>query len=176
MERVAAPLRAMGAQIETSDGGRPPVAIGGGAQLHGIDYELPMASAQVKSALLLAALSAERHDDGPLAGPEPRPHRAHAREHGRAARAERPTARGTRVVAGRSRHAARRARCACRRISARPRSSSSPAASRARDGLLIENVGINPTRTGLLTILREMGAEIELRNERCVGAEPVADI
>ncbi len=46
----------------------------------------------------------------------------------------------------------------------------------ARDGLTIENVGINPTRTGLLTILREMGARIELRNERIVGAEPVADI
>src|SRR5690349_1987998 len=46
----------------------------------------------------------------------------------------------------------------------------------ARDGLLIENVGINPTRTGLLTILREMGADIELRNERNVGAEPVADL
>jgi 3-phosphoshikimate 1-carboxyvinyltransferase len=46
----------------------------------------------------------------------------------------------------------------------------------ATDGLLIENVGINPTRTGLLTILREMGATIELRNERSVGAEPVADV
>jgi len=46
----------------------------------------------------------------------------------------------------------------------------------ARDGLLIENVGINPTRTGLLTILREMGARIELRNERSLGAEPVADL
>jgi 3-phosphoshikimate 1-carboxyvinyltransferase len=42
--------------------------------------------------------------------------------------------------------------------------------------LVIENVGINPTRTGLLTILREMGADIELRNERFVGAEPVADL
>jgi 3-phosphoshikimate 1-carboxyvinyltransferase len=46
----------------------------------------------------------------------------------------------------------------------------------ARDGLLIENVGINPTRIGLLTILREMGAHIELRNERRLGAEPVADL
>ena len=46
----------------------------------------------------------------------------------------------------------------------------------ARDGLLIENVGINPTRTGLLAILREMGASIELRNQRSVGAEPVADL
>jgi 3-phosphoshikimate 1-carboxyvinyltransferase len=46
----------------------------------------------------------------------------------------------------------------------------------ARNGLLIENVGINPTRIGLLTILREMGARIELRNERTVGAEPVADL
>ena len=58
MERVATPLRLMGARISTASGGRPPVRVGGNAQLHGIDYALPMASAQVKSALLLAALYA----------------------------------------------------------------------------------------------------------------------
>src|SRR5262245_41641857 len=56
MERVAGPLRQMGAGITTAEGGRPPVVIKGGAALRGIDYALPMASAQVKSALLLAGL------------------------------------------------------------------------------------------------------------------------
>src|SRR5450631_488527 len=72
MERVAAPLRAMGARIDT-DGGRPPVRIHGGAALRAIDYELPMASAQVKSALLLAALYAH----GTSSVTEPAPTRDH---------------------------------------------------------------------------------------------------
>ncbi|MGH8671585.1 MAG: 3-phosphoshikimate 1-carboxyvinyltransferase, partial [Burkholderiales bacterium] len=59
MERVAAPLRSMGAEITTDAGGRPPLRLQGGAQLHGIDYALPVASAQVKSAVLLAGLYAE---------------------------------------------------------------------------------------------------------------------
>src|ERR1039458_4769965 len=73
MERVAQPLRAMGAQIQTHDG-RPPVQIRAVAALHGIDYTMPMASAQVKSALLLAALSAE----GRTSVSEPAPTRDHA--------------------------------------------------------------------------------------------------
>ncbi|HEY2419105.1 MAG TPA: 3-phosphoshikimate 1-carboxyvinyltransferase, partial [Steroidobacteraceae bacterium] len=72
MERVATPLRAMGAQIQTLEG-RPPVRIRGGAVLRGIDYTLPMASAQVKSALLLAGLSAE----GITCVTEPAPTRDH---------------------------------------------------------------------------------------------------
>jgi 3-phosphoshikimate 1-carboxyvinyltransferase len=72
MERVAAPLRTMGARIDT-DHGRPPVHIHGAAALQGIDYRLPMASAQVKSALLLAALYAQ----GSTSVTEPAPTRDH---------------------------------------------------------------------------------------------------
>jgi 3-phosphoshikimate 1-carboxyvinyltransferase len=174
MERVAAPLRLMGARIATAEGGCPPVAISGGARLRGIEYELPMASAQVKSALLLAALNA----DGTTTVRSPGPSRDHtermlqsmgvelaleSRGEGHAVTLEGPaTLRGLplRVPADFS-SAAFFLVAGCLG---------------ARDGLLIENVGINPTRTGLLTILREMGANIELRNERNVGAEPVADL
>jgi 3-phosphoshikimate 1-carboxyvinyltransferase len=174
MERVAAPLREMGARIETGAGGKPPVKIHGGARLHGIDYSLPMASAQVKSALLLAGLAAH----GPTTVRSPGPSRDHtermletmgaklylaAQGHGHSVTIEGPvTLRGVDI-----------------RI---PADFSSAAfflvagCLGARDGLTIENVGVNPTRIGLLTILREMGAKIELRNERRVGAEPVADL
>ena len=79
MERVAKPLRAMGAHVETQDG-KPPVHITGGAQLHGIRYEMPVASAQVKSAVLLAGLYARGRNHGRRAGRHARPHRAHAAE------------------------------------------------------------------------------------------------
>ena len=174
MERVAAPLREMGAQIATADGGRPPVVVRGGAKLRGIEYQLPMASAQVKSALLLAALSA----GGTTTIRSPGPSRDHTERMlesmgvrlGRAADgvghtvslAGPATLRGGQVLV--------------------PADFSSAAffivagCLAARDGLVVENVGINPTRTGLLAILRQMGARIELRNERFVGTEPVADI
>jgi 3-phosphoshikimate 1-carboxyvinyltransferase len=174
MERVAAPLRQMGARIETSAGGRPPVTISGGARLSGIDYELPMASAQVKSALLLAALSA----DGATTVRSPGPSRDHTER-----MLESMGARLGRTTDG-VRHAVTLAGPATlrgREILV-PADFSSAAffivagCLAARDGLLIENVGVNPTRTGLLTILRSMGARIELRNERSLGAEPVADL
>ena len=174
MERVAGPLRQMGARIETSSGGKPPVLIQGGARLRGIDYELPMASAQVKSALLLAGLFA----DGPTTVRSPGPSRDHTERmlesmgvplrrtsegEGHAVTLVGPaTLRGGDVlVPGDFSSAAFFIVAGCLA---------------ANDGLLIENVGINPTRIGLLTILREMGARIELRNERKLGAEPVADL
>ncbi len=174
MERVAAPLRQMGARIATSDGGRPPVAVGGGAKLRGIDYQLPMASAQVKSALLLAALFAS----GTTTVRSPGPSRDHT---------ERMLeSMGVRLDCssdGVGHTASLAGPAMLRGGEVRVPADFSSAAFfmvagclAARDGLTIENVGINPTRTGLLTILREMGARIELRNERLVGAEPVADI
>jgi 3-phosphoshikimate 1-carboxyvinyltransferase len=174
MERVAAPLRLMGARIATSTGGRPPVTIGGGARLRGIDYELPMASAQVKSALLLAALSAE----GATTVRSPGPSRDHTermlQSMGVKLELSAAGAGHTVTLAGPAR---------LRGFDVRVPADFSSAAFfivagclGARDGLGIENVGVNPTRTGLLTILREMGAVIELRNQRSVGAEPVADI
>jgi 3-phosphoshikimate 1-carboxyvinyltransferase len=174
MERVAAPLRQMGARITTAAGGRPPVAIEGGAPLRGIDYPLPMASAQVKSALLLAALFAT----GTTTVRSPGPSRDHTERMlesmgvrlGRASDGAGHTVSlagpatlraGEVLVPGDFSSAAFFVVAGCLA---------------ARDGLVVENVGINPTRTGLLTILREMGADIELRNERFVGAEPVADL
>jgi 3-phosphoshikimate 1-carboxyvinyltransferase len=174
MERVAAPLRQMGAQIATSDGGRPPVTIGGGASLRGIDYVLPMASAQVKSALLLAALYA----NGTTTVRSPGPSRDHTERmlESMGVRLERST-----LGAGHTVSLTGPASLRGREVLV-PADFSSAAffivagCLAARDGLEIANVGINPTRIGLLTILREMGANIELRNERQLGAEPVADL
>ena len=174
MERVAAPLRSMGAEIETSAGGTPPVRLRGSRPLHGIDYRLPMASAQVKSALLLAALYAE----GRTTVHSPGPSRDHtermlqsmgvALERLEQGSAHTVSLTGPAALRGLELHV--------------PGDFSSAAfflvagCLAADDGLLIRNVGVNPSRTGLLTILRAMGAHIELRNEREVGAEPVADL
>jgi 3-phosphoshikimate 1-carboxyvinyltransferase len=174
MERVAAPLRQMGARIETGAGGRPPVAIGGGARLQGIDYTLPMASAQVKSALLLAGLAAE----GTTTVHSPGPSRDHTERmlESMGAQLEETSAGAGHAVALTGPVTLRGGEVLV------PGDFSSAAffivagCLAARDGLVIENVGINPTRIGLLTILREMGARIELRNERKLGAEPVADL
>jgi 3-phosphoshikimate 1-carboxyvinyltransferase len=174
MERVAAPLRQMGAQIATADGGRPPVAIRGVASLRGIDYALPMASAQVKSALLLAALYA----NGTTTVRSPGPSRDHTERmlESMGVRLERSTS-----GAGHSVSLTGPVALRGREVLVPADFSSAAffivaACLAARDGLTIENVGVNPTRTGLLTILREMGARIGLRNERNLGAEPVADL
>jgi 5-enolpyruvylshikimate-3-phosphate synthase len=90
MERVAVPLRLMGADI-TPDDGRPPVKIRGRTSLTAIDYELPVPSAQVKSAILLAALRADGRTRSHRARAEPRSHRAHARRLWRRAAAHRGT-------------------------------------------------------------------------------------
>jgi len=174
MERVAAPLRQMGARIETAAGGRPPVAIGGGARLRGIDYTLPMASAQVKSALLLGALFA----NGTTTVRSPGPSRDHTER-----MLESMGVQLGRTTDGVGHTVTLTGPAALRGGDVLVPADFSSAAFfivagclAARDGLLIENVGINPTRIGLLTILREMGAKIELRNERKLGAEPVADL
>jgi 3-phosphoshikimate 1-carboxyvinyltransferase len=174
MERVAAPLRAMGARIETAAGGKPPVKIRGGSQLRGIEYELPMASAQVKSALLLAAISAK----GTTTVRSPGPSRDHTERmlQSMGVRLEQRTH-------GEGHTVSLTGPAQLRGFEVRVPADFSSAAfflvagcMAARDGLLIQNVGINPTRTGLLDILREMGARIEIRDERSVGAEPVADL
>ena len=170
MERVAAPLRLMGADIETTDG-RPPLKIHGGRRLHAIDYSLPVASAQVKSAILLAGLSA----DGVTTVRSPGPSRDHTERmlESMGAALELP-APDTVALRGPAK---------LRGVSIDVPADLSSAAFfivagclAARDGLLLENVGVNPTRTGLLTILELMGARIELRNERVAGSEPVADL
>ena len=118
MERIAKPLREMGAQIQTTgERGTPPVSITGTQALKGIHYDLPMASAQVKSGILLAGLWAE----GETSVTEPEPTRDHTE-------------------------------------------------------VTLEAVGINPTSTGVIEILKQMGADLSVENERIAGGEPIADI
>jgi 3-phosphoshikimate 1-carboxyvinyltransferase len=169
MERVALPLRSMGARIDT-DSGHPPVRIHGGASLRAIDYRLPVASAQIKSALLLAGLYAQ----GSTSVTEPAPTRDHTERmlagFGVSVRRE-----GMRVSVegGQSLHGTR--------IEV-PGDFSSAAfflvagALAAPAGLTIRNVGVNPTRTGLLELLELMGAQIEVRPSASGLAEPAADL
>ena len=170
MERVAAPLRQMGACIETAEAGRPPLKISPVDCLRGIDYSLPMASAQVKSCVLLAGLYA----NGETSTVEPAPTRDHSE----------------RMLSGFGysvkRQGARASLCGGGQLSATtidvPADISSAAffivaATIVPDSdLTLRHVGVNPTRTGIIELLRLMGADITLSNQREVGGEPVADI
>jgi 3-phosphoshikimate 1-carboxyvinyltransferase len=171
MERVAVPLRTMGAVI-TTDQGRPPVRIEGSRALRALQYELPVASAQVKSALLLAALNAQ----GRTYLTEPAPSRDHTermlrafgvevlREGATVALEGGQSLRGTEVtVPGDFSSAAFFLVAGCLA---------------AEQPLLLTNVGLNPTRTGLLEILQLMGADIRVRRHPGTvrDAEPVADL
>ncbi|SQF99817.1 bifunctional cyclohexadienyl dehydrogenase/ 3-phosphoshikimate 1-carboxyvinyltransferase [Paucimonas lemoignei] len=170
MSRVAEPLRAMGAVIETAADGRPPITIRGRKTLTGLSYEMPVASAQVKSCLLLAGLYAQ----GTTSVIEPAPTRDHTermlRGFGHPVSVD-----GARVSleSGSGLQAAR--------IEVPGDISSAAfflvAASIAQgSNLLLEGVGINPTRTGIIDILRLMGGDITLENPREAGGEPVADL
>ncbi|QFT54338.1 bifunctional prephenate dehydrogenase/3-phosphoshikimate 1-carboxyvinyltransferase [Microbulbifer sp. THAF38] len=170
MNRVANPLRDMGAAIETGPEGRPPLLIKGGKRLAGIDYHLPMASAQVKSAVLLAGLYA----DGETSTVEPAPTRDHTERmlQGFGYSVERDGARATLQGNGELK--------ACRidvpaDISSAAFFMVAAAISPGAD-VTLEHVGINPTRDGVINILRAMGGDIGLSNKRTVGGEPVADI
>ena len=170
MGRVADPLRAMGAVIDTADGGRPPMKIRGGQALTGIHYEMPVASAQVKSCLLLAGLYAE----GVTSVTEPAPTRDHTERmlEGFGYHVHRDGA--TASVTGGGKLSA----CA---IDVPADISSAAfflvAASIAPGSdLTLRHGGMNPTRTGVINILRQMGANIEVLDERVIGGEPVADL
>ncbi len=170
MQRVAEPLARMRAEIATAEGGRPPLKIMGIANLRGIDYQLPIASAQVKSALLLAGLYAR----GRTCVTEPAPTRDHTE----------------RMLAAFGYEVERNASTVCVQGGGRliatnievPADISSAAffmvgaSIAAGSDLTLEHVGINPTRTGVIDILRLMGANIELINQGLAGGEPVADI
>jgi 3-phosphoshikimate 1-carboxyvinyltransferase len=169
MERVAEPLRQMGAQVETTDG-RPPVTVTGGA-LESIRYRPPMPSAQVKSALLLAGLYAS---GGETTVVEPLATRDHTELMLRAAGA-RVTRRGDRVsVAPAERLELGEVQVPGDFSSAAPFVVA--ATLLAGSDLYIHDVGINPTRTGLLDVLERMGAHIAVFNRRRVGGEPVGDL
>jgi 3-phosphoshikimate 1-carboxyvinyltransferase len=170
MASVVEPLRQMGAMIETAEGGRPPLTIRGGQSLDGICHDMPMPSAQVKSALLLAGLYA----DGTTMVHEPAPTRDHTERmlqgFGHSVSAQGAT------VALRSGGELSAARIEV------PADISAAAfflvAASIADGadLILESVGINPTRSGVIDILRLMGADITLHDPRDAGGEPVADL
>jgi 3-phosphoshikimate 1-carboxyvinyltransferase len=169
MRRVAEPLSRMGARIDTSSGGTLPVRVSGGAR-RGIRYELPVASAQVKSAILIAGLGAP----GETTVVEPVPTRDHTERMLEAMGV--PLRRDGReiTVAG---------PVVPRAIETRvPGDFSSAAfllaAAAAVPGseVTVTGVGVNPGRTGLLEVLARMGCTVERTNERTDGGEPVADL
>ncbi|WP_206609576.1 3-phosphoshikimate 1-carboxyvinyltransferase [Thiohalobacter thiocyanaticus] len=170
MGRVIDPLTAMGARIESEAGGTAPLKITGGQALKGIDYTLPMASAQVKSCVLLAGLYA----GGRTCTTEPAPTRDHTermlRGLGYAVEVEGPRAclDGGGVLTGGA-------------ITVPADISSAAfflvgASIAPGSDLVLEQVGMNPTRTGVIDILQRMGANIEITNEQVLGGEPVADL
>ncbi len=170
MNRVAKPLREMGAVIETGPEGRPPLTIRGSNKLTGMHYEMPMASAQVKSCLLLAGLYAA----GSTSTTEPAPTRDHTermlRGFGYPVDVEGATAKvesGHKLTATQIEVPADISSAAFFLVAASIAEGSD---------LTLEHVGINPTRTGVIDILKLMGADITLENQREVGGEPVADI
>ncbi|SDU14824.1 3-phosphoshikimate 1-carboxyvinyltransferase [Halopseudomonas salegens] len=170
MARVAKPLREMGAQIETANEGRPPLRITGDSMLMGMDYDMPMASAQVKSCLLLAGLYAR----GSTSVTEPAPTRDHTERmlkgFGYPVEVDGPRVTiepGHKLTGGKIDVPADISSAAFFMVAA----TITPGAD-----LTLEHVGINPTRIGVINILRAMGGDIELINEREVGGEPVADI
>jgi 3-phosphoshikimate 1-carboxyvinyltransferase len=169
MGRIAEPLRQMGATVlGRNDGRLPPLTILGG-NLHGMEYKLPVASAQVKSAILLAGLYA----DGPTVIHEPGP----ARDH---------TERMLAAMGANIQHPTSNIKIQSSKLSSldiRVPGDISSAAYFIAAGCLvpeskvtIEGIGVNPTRTGFLDALREMGADILVENQREVNGEPLADV
>ena len=180
MQRVIEPLSRMGAQFEAREGGRMPLAIVGTDEMVPIEYRLPVASAQVKSAILLAGLNTA----GETTVIEPEATRDHTermlRHFGAEVRVtpadpgekggggKRITVVGWPELKGRDMD-----------VPGDPSSAAFAAVAAAiRPGsdVTIENVGVNPLRTGLYLTLRDMGADIAFENARDMGGEPVADV
>ncbi len=170
MTRVTKPLTTMGAKILVADNGTPPLIILGKQNLQGIDYDMPIASAQVKSCILLAGMYA----DGKTCVIEPSPTRDHTE----------------RLLLGFGYLVNREENKICLKGGGQlqgqsidvPADISSAAffivaaCITKNSEILLEHVGINPTRTGVIDILQRMGANIELYNQREINGEPIADI
>ena len=167
MRRIVAPLERMGARIETAAGGTPPLRIRGNPGLKGIDYESPIASAQVKSCLLLAGLYAS----GRTTVREPLRSRDHTEKmlpafgvplHGECGVTGGSRLRGTNLQV--------------------PADISSAAfflvaaALVPGSDLLLRDVGLNATRDGIVHVMQALGADLEVLNPRHFGGEPVADL
>lgn len=171
MDRVIQPLRTMGATIYGRGGDRLAPLVILGRPLHGMTYRLPVASAQVKSAIILAALTA----DSPTTIDEPAASRDHTERMLRAMGAA--------------------IRCAGKQVTVEPTGRPLAATSLRIPGdisaaafwmvaasvhpqaeVRLPSVGVNPSRTGIIDVLRDMGADITVQNQRLVGGEPAADI
>ena len=177
MKRVTDPVMQMGAVIETMENGTAPLKIRSqqDSQLQGIDYNLPMASAQVKSCVLLAGLYAQ----GTTCVTEPAPTRDHTERmlqgFGYSLQVEKLDDQRRRICLDGG------GKLTACDIDVPADISSSAffmvgASIAEGSDLTLQHVGINPTRTGIINILQLMGADIELFNEKEVGGEPVADI
>lgn len=170
MRRVTEPLALMGARIDTTAAGTAPLHIHGGCTLTGIDYVSPVASAQVKSCLLLAGLYAA----GATRVSEPMLSRDHTERMLEAFGCPVATAATTVTVHGGP------ALRACDIDVPADISSAAffmvGASICPGSDITLEHVGINPTRTGIIAVLRAMGADITILNERRQGGEPVADL
>ena len=175
MERIAKPLRLMGAKIQTTgERGTPPISVSGRQQLQGIHYDLPMASAQVKSGILLAGLWA----DGTTTVVEPEPTRDHSE---RMLRAFGYDVQVNTQEKGNVVSLQGGGKLTATNIQVPADISSAAffmvgAAIAAGSDVTLRQVGINPTRTGVIEILKQMGANISLENQAMAGGEPVADI
>ena len=168
MARIIDPLRRMGARIEGAEGGRAPLRIAGGA-LKGIEYHTPVASAQVKTALLIAGCNAQ----GETVVVEPAPSRNHSELMLAAMEADIETADGRiRIRPGELRA----------RDVAVPGDISSAAywitlgVAHPDADITVTGVGLNPSRTGIIDVLRSMGADVAVENVRDAGGETVGDV
>jgi len=169
MTRIIEPLTSMGAQIESSDG-RPPLRISGQRTLSGIAYQLPVASAQVKSAILLAGLFA----DGEVTVIEPATTRDHTERMLRTMGVDIRSGETQIVMPGGQSLTGTEVNVPADLSSAAFIILATIIATDCEVTLV--GVGVNPTRTGVIDILRDMGADISLDNVRLFGEEPVADI
>lgn len=170
MKRVTDPLSEMGAKVETAEDGKPPLKITGNQSLKGFSYQMPMASAQVKSCCLLAGMYAQ----GKTCVTEPAITRDHTERMLKAFGCDVEVEDSTACITG-------PAKLIAADIDV-PADISSAAffmvgACIADDSdIVLEHVGINPTRTGVVNILKLMGADISCSNQQEIGGEPVVDI
>jgi len=175
MNRVIEPLSQMGAEFTASPGGRLPLMLRGICPAVPIDYRLPVASAQVKSAILLAGLNTP----GLTRVIEPVPTRDHSERMLKGFGAELSVEReadGARIISIRGEAELRPQHIV---VPGDPSSAAFPVVAALLvpgSDVIVENVGLNPTRAGLFEVLREMGGHIEYLDSREVGGEPVADL
>ncbi len=174
MGRVTKPLSQFGARFETSEGERLPLVLHGAANPKPITYTLPVASAQVKSAVLLAGLNAP----GVTTVIEPVATRDHTERMLKAfgAGIETVMKDGVRHITLEGRHTLQAQNIS---VPGDPSSAAFPmVAALITEGsdITIENIMLNPTRTGLITTLQEMGGHVEILNRRLAGGEEVGDL